>query len=182
MKLDQEQIKKICLAVLLLVALLYGYFAYLLGPLQQSQRNSVNGIASMGPQITAAKAQLAKTADLEKKAPDAVTFLTNIKSSIPDGAPIAWFPPKMASFFKKVGIEKCTTHLVSEGADPMPGFKREVWSIDVPRVEFTTLGRAISSLENEEPLLTITNVSIDASRDDAQYQHASIVLMTLVKS
>jgi len=182
MKMDQEQVKKIVLSVLLLVALLYGYFAYLLGPLQQSERIATGGIASMGPQIAAAKGQIAKTATLEAQAPDAIAFLTNLKNTIPDGAPIAWFPPKMSDFFKAHGIDKCTTHLVSEGADEMPGFKKLTWAIDVPRVEFVPLGKAISALENGEPLLTILNVSIDATREDAQYQHATLVITTLVKS
>jgi hypothetical protein len=183
MKLEQEQIKKIALGGLLLVALLYGYFTYLLGPLKQSEANAENGITSITPQIADAKSQIAKTAALETQAPAATAFLTTLKNNIPDGAPIAWFPPKMADFFKSHGIEKCTTHLVSEGTDSvLPGFKRLVWSIDVPKVEFVPLGVAISSLENDEPLLTILNVSVDATREDAQYQHATLVVATLVKS
>jgi hypothetical protein len=182
MKLEQEQIKKIALAVLLVAALIYGYFAYLLGPLQESAKNAADGIVTITPQIADAKQQIAKTADLERKAPQATAFITQLKNSIPDGAPIAWFPPKMADFFKSHGIEKCTTHLVSESPDTMPGFKRLVWAIDVPRVEFVPLGAAISSLENNEPLLTILNVSVDATREDAQYQHATLVVSTLVKS
>ena len=88
----------------------------------------------------------------------------------------------MAQFFKSHGIDKCTTRLVSEGDDSMPGFRKIVWAIDVPKVEFVPLGLAISSLENNEPLLTILNVSIDAIREDAQYQHATLILSTLVKS
>jgi len=182
MKLEQEQIKKIALSALLLVALLYGYFTYLLDPLQLGEKNATNGMAAILPQISDAKQQIAKAADLETKAPQATAFLTDLKNSIPDGAPIAWFPPKMADFFKDHGIDKCTTHLVSEGPGPMPGFRKLVWSVDVPKVEFTPLGIAISSLENDEPLLTILNVSVDATREDAQYQHATLILSTLVKS
>ena len=182
MKLDQEQIKKIALAVLLLCALLYGYFNYLLGPLQQGEKNATNGIAAIGPQISDAKQQIAKAADLETKAPKATAFLSEIKDSIPDGEPIAWFPPKMADFFRAHGIDKCTTHMVSEAPDPMPGFNKIVWSIDVPKVEFIPLGMAIAALENDDPLTTILNVSVDATREDAQYQHATLILTTLVKS
>jgi hypothetical protein len=182
MKLEPEQIKKIALSVLLLIALLYGYFTYLLGPLQQSEKNATNGIATVIPQISDAKTQIAKTAELEAKAPEATAFLTSLKNTIPDGAPIAWFPPKMTDFFRAHGIEKCTTRLVSEGGDAMPGFRKLVWAIDVPKVEFVPLGMAISCLENDEPLLTILNVSIDATREDAQYQHATLILTTLVKS
>jgi hypothetical protein len=182
MKLDQEQIKKIALSVLLLIALLYGYFTYLLGPVQQAEKDATNGIAAVTPQIADAKAQITKAAALEKQAPEAIAFLNNLKDTIPDGEPIAWFPPKIAGFFKSHGIEKCTARIVSEGADVMPGFKKMVWSIDLPKVEFVPLGMAISSLENDEPLLTIQNVTIEATREDAQYQHATLILTTLVKS
>ena len=182
MKLDQEQIKKIALSLLLLVALLYGYFTFLLGPVKQAELGANNGINSIIPQISDAKQQITKTAALEKQAPDAIAFLNNLKSSMPDGAPIAWFPPKISDFFRSHGIDKCTTHIVSDGGDAMPGFKKVTWSIDIPKVEFVPLGMAISSLENDEPLLTIQSVSVEALREDAQYQHATLVLTTLVKS
>jgi hypothetical protein len=182
MKLDQDQMKKIGLCLAVFAALLYGYYAYLLGPLKDNEQKAISGIASLQPQIADAKSQITKTADLERKAPVATAFLDSIKSSIPDGEPIAWFPPKMALFFKSHGIDKCTTHLVSEEQDDMPGFRKIVWAIDVPKVEFVPLGLAIASLENDEPLLTVLNVSIDATREDAQYQHATLILSTLVKS
>jgi len=182
MKLNQDQVKKIALSLLLLCALLYGYFAYLLGPLQQGVLTANNGIAATIPAIADAKKQISRTADLEVKAPQATAFLVAIKNSIPDGEPIAWFPPKMADFFKARGIDKCTTHIISEAPDTMPGFKRIVWSIDVPKIEFIPLGMAISTLENTEPLMSVTNVSIDATRENAQYQHATLTVTTLVKS
>jgi len=181
-KLEQEQLKKIGICVAALAVLLYVYFAFLLGPLQDSEHKAVVGIASLEPQISGAKQQITKTAQLEKQAPQATAYLNSLRDTIPDGEPIAWFPPKMASFFRSKGIEKCTTHLVSESSDSMPGFRKIVWAVDVPKVEFVPLGLAISSLENNEPLLTILNVSIDAIREDAQYQHATLILSTLVKS
>jgi hypothetical protein len=182
MKLEQDQIKKIGLSLAVLVALLYGYFVFLLGPVQDGEQKAIAGVASLEPQIADAKQQITKTAALEKKAPFATAFLTNLKNTIPDGAPIAWFPPKMSQFFRSLGIEKCTTRLVSESESGMPGFRKLVWDIDVPKVEFVPLGIAISTLENNEPLLDILNVTVDATREDAQYQHATLVLSTLVKS
>jgi hypothetical protein len=182
MKLEPAQIKKIGITLAVLVVLLYCYFSFLLVPLNKFERTATSGIATLEPQIADAKQQIVKTAELEKKAPDATAFLANLRDTIPDGAPIAWFPPKMADFFKARGIEKCTTRLVSEAPDSMPGFRKVVWSIDVPKVEFVPLGIAIASLENDEPLLNILNVSIDATREDAKYQHAVLLVSTLVKS
>jgi hypothetical protein len=182
MKLEQEQLKKIGVSVVVLAVLLYSYFNFLLDPLKASEQRATAGLAALGPQIEDGKKQIAATADLEKKAPEATAFLKRLKDSVPDGAPIAWFPPKMTVFFKKHGIEKCTTRLMSEAPDSKPGFRRLVWAVDVPRVEFVHFGAVISTLENEEPLLNILDVSIEASRDDAEYQHASMTLCTLVKS
>jgi hypothetical protein len=182
MKLNEDQIKKIGLSLAVLAVLLYGYFAYLLGPLEKRVQDATSGIGATEPAIADAQKQIAKTAELEKQAPEATAFLNNLKNSMPDGAPIAWFPPKMADFFKKHGIDKCTTRMMSEAQDTMPGFKKITWSVDVPRAEFVPLGVAISNLENDEPLLNILDVSIDAAREDAQYQHATLILTTLVKS
>ena len=88
----------------------------------------------------------------------------------------------MAQFFKRHGIDKCSTHMGSTIGDPMPGFQRIIWSIDIPKVEFVPLGAAISSLENEQPLLTIQSISIEAIREDAQHQHVTLTVSTLVKS
>ncbi|MGA3171212.1 MAG: hypothetical protein ABSE62_09370 [Chthoniobacteraceae bacterium] len=182
MKLDQAQAKKIGLTLAVLAALLYGYFSFLLGPLQHQEQMARNGIADLGPQIDDAKQQIAKTAELEKQAPAATAFLENLKNSIPDGAPIAWFPPKIADFFHSHGIDKITTRLQSESDDSLPGFKKITWTIDIPKVEFVPLGEAIASLENDEPLTAVLNISVDAIREDAQYQHATLIIETLVKS
>ena len=182
MKFEPEQIKKIGLGLGVVAVLLYCYFAFLLGPLQQNERAAISNIASLEPQIADGKVQIAKTAELEKQAPDATAYLNQLKSTIPDGAPIAWFPTKMAEFFRRHGIEKCTIHMVSDSVDSMPGFRKIVWSIDVPKVEFVPLGAAIAALENDEPLLTVLTVNIEALREDAQHQHATLLLSTLVKS
>lgn len=183
MKLGKEEIKKIAASLLLLAALLWAYFAFLLGPLEANEEKSAVGIQTLEPQIAEAKEQLAKTAKLEKKAPVATAALNQLKSTIPDGAPIAWFPPRMASFFKRHGIEKAATHLVSEEPDSgLPGFRKLIWAVEIQRVEFIPFGQAMSSLENEEPLLNVINVTVEATREDAQYQHAVLTVSTLVKS
>jgi hypothetical protein len=63
----------------------------------------------------------------------------------------------------------------------LPGFRRISWGIDIPKVEFATLGQAVAALENEEPLLEISTLQIDASRDDVEAQHAVLTVNNLVK-
>lgn len=183
MKLGKEEIKKIGASVLLLTGLLWAYFALLLGPLETNEEKSATGIQVLEPQIADAKQQIVKTAALEKKAPVATAALNQLKSGIPDGAPIAWFPPRMADFFKRHGIEKTSVHLVSEEPDSgVPGFRKLIWAVEIQKVEFVSFGQAVASLENEEPLLNVINVTVEATREDAQFQHAVLTVSTLVKS
>lgn len=182
MKIEPEQLKKMGLVLGALGILLYVYFEFLLGPVQDTGRKDTAGIQTLEPQIADAKTQISKTGDLEKQAPNSTAYLTSLKNSIPDGEPIAWFPPKMNGFFKSHGIEKSGTHLSSEAPDPMPGFRKIVWIIDLPKVDFTTLGLAICALENNEPLISVVSFTIDATREDAQNQHVTLTISTLVKS
>ena len=182
MKLGKEQIQKIFLGLLLLIGLLYVYFALLLAPVSKNIASANASAASLEPQINDAKKQISKTAALEKEAPAAIQTLDQLKSAIPEGAPVAWFPPRMAEFFKRQGIDKTVTRLTNELPEKdLPGFRRLVWAIDVPKVEFTPLGIALAGLENEEPLLQVTNVAIDTSKEDVQYQHATLTVATIVK-
>ena len=166
----------------MLIGLLYCYFSMLLGPLATSQAKAEKTIKDTEPQILAAKKQLQKTAQLKLQAPAANEVFDQLKSKMPEGAPVAWFPPRMAEFFKRQGIDKSLTRLANEFPEKdLPGFRKLVWAIDLPKVEFAPLGIAIAALENEEPLLQITNISIETVKEDPQNQHAILTVATLVK-
>ncbi len=181
MKLDKDNTQKIVLAVILLVGLVYCYFTMLLGPLDKGQIAATHRMAELTPQIAAARETIKATQALEAKAPVANETLEQIKGMIPMGAPIAWFPPRMADFFKRQGIEKSATRLSGDLLDPsMPGFRKLLWTIDLPKVEFVPLAIAIQGLENEEPLIEVTSLQI-ATGGDPQFQHASITLCAIVR-
>jgi len=182
MKLGKEEIQKIFLSVLLLIGLLYCYFTMLLGPLSKDETNARNTVASLVPQIDRAKAAIKDVAAREKSAPAYTKTIDEIKSLIPEGAPIAWFPPMITGFFKNHGLDKTPVHAAGEaGEKDLAGFKRISWSVDIPRVEVSQLGKVISDLENEHPLLEITSLHIDALKENPQYQHASLSLSIIVK-
>lgn len=182
MKLGKEEIQKIALGGLLLVGLLYAYFTMLLGPLSIKQAKAEKAIKELEPQIAEAKKQLQKTDQLKKQAPAANEVLDQLKSNMPEGAPVAWFPPRMAEFFKRQGMDKTLTRLTNEFTEKdLPGFRKLVWAIDLPKTEFVPLGIAIAALENEEPLLQIANISIEAVKDDPENQHAILTVATFVK-
>src|ERR1700722_5797609 len=169
MKFGKDEIQKIFLGLLLLIGLLYCYFNLMLGPLDRQEAGSLEAIKALEPQIHDAQNQRKKTENVEARAPMATKTLEQIKALIPAGAPIAWFPPKIADFFKRQGIDKVATRLNSEAPDKdLPSFRRLSWGIELQRVEFVSLASAVASLENEEPLLEVTNVQVESNPADPQ--------------
>lgn len=182
MKIGKDEIQKIFLASLLFGGVIYCYFTMLLGPLNRREKAAEQRIAELGPQIEAARSQIRKTHNLEIQAPEVSSVLDSINALIPDGAPIAWFPPRMVEFFKRQGIEKTSTRLTNELAEKdLAGYRRLIWSVDLPKAEFTPLAIAIAGLENEEPLLQITNLTIESIKEDVQYQHALLSIGSIAK-
>ena len=69
MKLGKEEIQKLVLGGLMVIGVIYCYFTLLLGPLSRQQAATRKGIEDLGPMIAAAKAQIARTANVERAAP-----------------------------------------------------------------------------------------------------------------
>ncbi len=181
-KLGKEEIQKIVLGSLLLLGVIYSYFDLLLGPLTKRAEQTQVSIKALGPEIENAKAQIAKTQQMEKEAPKSVLPMRQVEAMIPEGAPVAWFPTRITEFFKKQGIDKVSTRMVGEAVDKdLPGFRKIAWGIDLPKVEFVPFGQAVAALENEEPLLEISAVQIDSSRDDVEMQHVFLTVNNIVK-
>lgn len=182
MKLGKEEIQKLVLGVLLFFGLIYSYFDLLLGPLVKRQEATHASIVALGPEIAAAKAQVERTRQLEAGAVTAQLTARQVDAMIPEGSPVAWFPTRMGEFFKKQGIDKALTRMNGEVPDKeLAGFRKLVWGVDLPKVEFVTFAEAVAALENEEPLYEIAALQIDASREDVESQHALITLNNLVK-
>ncbi len=182
MKLDKEEIQKIVLGALLLLGVVYSYFDLLLGPLTKRAEVTQAGIVSLGPEIANAKEQIAKTEQLEKDTPKLTLPMRQAEAMIPEGAPVAWFPTRMTDFFKKQGIDRASTRMTNETpVKELPGFRRIAWGVDLPKVDFAVFGQAVAALENSEPLLEITGLQIDTSREDLESQHAFLTVNNLVK-
>ena len=182
MKLGKEEIQKLALGVLLFFGLIYSYFDLLLGPLSKRQDATRQSIVALGPEIANAKSQIEKTKQMEAEAKNAQMTARQVEAMIPEGSPVAWFPTRMTEFFKKQGIDKALTRMNGELPDKeLPGFRKLVWGVDLPKVEFVSFAQAVAVLENEEPLFEIAALQIDASREDVEAQHALITLNNLVK-
>ncbi len=183
MKLEKEEKQKIAIGVILLVALLYGYFAMLLGPLSLQQESTKAKIVELEPKLASAKATIKSAETAERNSPKAATALAQISSLIPEGAPIAWFPPQVSEIFKDAGPEKAVTRNLAEAADKdVPTVRIASWSIDIPKVEFVSFAAALAEFENEEPLVQVTSVVLEPARDDVQSQHVALNVNSIIKT
>jgi hypothetical protein len=138
----------------------------------------------MQGKLAASKSETTRAANLEKEATDATTRYAALQALSPEGAPIAWFPPRMKAFFANQQIDKVTAK--PEGAPivykqtELNDWSKHSWQIDLPQTDFSTAGKAIAALENTEPLLAITKLSIRGVSEDAQFQQVVFSATTAI--
>jgi hypothetical protein len=182
MKPRKEDIQKITLGLLMAVGVVYGYFTLLLGPLKKKQMSVSASIAALDPEIAKAKADLQRSKQIQVDAPKAATTMAQIDGMIPEGAPVAWFPTLISEFFKKQGVEKLTTRMSSEVAEKdLTGYRRINWGVDVPKVDCMRFAASLAELENQEPLIEIQGLTIEALREEPEAQHVLLTLNNIVK-
>jgi hypothetical protein len=182
MKLEKEEIQKIVLGGMMLAVLLYSYFFVFLAGLNTSEKGAATQLAEIQPKLDKAASDFAALEGLKVRVPEATQTMDAVGAMIPEGAPMAWFPPRIAEFMKRHGIDRCTTRLTNELPDPdMPGYKRLVWSVELPKVEFIPFSIALAGLDNEEPLLEIANIQVEANRDNPQFQRVLMTVSNIVR-
>ena len=184
-KFSKDQIQKMVLSAIGFFVLLYVYFSFFLGPLNRSRNGMLASIADLQTKMASSKNELAKVKNLEQQATAATNRFAAFKALSPEGAPIAWFPPRIKTFFANEQIDKANARLDASEAFTQPelsGWINNRWTIDIPETDFATLGVAVAKLENTEPLTSITKLSIRASAAEPQSQQVTLVLATtLVK-
>lgn len=184
-KFSKDQIQKMALSAIGFFILLYVYFSFFLGPLSRSRDSMLGTIADLQNKMGNSKNELLKVKNLEKQASAATERFAALQALSPEGAPIAWFPPRIKTFFANQNIDKANARLDTSEAFPQPelsGWVNDAWTIDIPETDFATLGRAMAKLENTEPLITVTKLAIRASAAEPQYQQVTMsVDTTLVK-
>ncbi|MGI9115304.1 MAG: hypothetical protein ACR2FX_09785 [Chthoniobacterales bacterium] len=181
--MNKEQTKKIILGAFCLIGLLYVYFAFFLGPLHKGEAAMNGEIDDLQQKIASSKGEIAKADRLEESARAATSHYDALRALTPDGAPIAWFPPKIRNFFNEQHIDKATVRLdttTPSKEKELSNWSRYVWSVDLPQADFATLGQAICALENSEPLLAIKKLTIRASTESPQLQQVTLTLSTLI--
>lgn len=183
LKLTKDQIQKVILSSIGFIVLVYVYFSFFLGPLNRSRDTMLATINEVQGKIDNSKTEITKASNLEKQATSATTRFAALKTLSPEGAPIAWFPPRMKAFFANQQMDKATARLENSApykeAD-LSNWVRHNWLIELPQADFSTLGNALAALENSEPLLSITRLNIRAVPDDQQLQQVTLTASTAI--
>ena len=182
-KLSKDQIQKISLSVLGFIGLIYCYSNFFLGPLNKSRAAMSAAIAEVQGKTASSVEEMKKTSKLEAQAKEATGRYEALKGTTADGAPIAWFPPKLRAFFQSHGIDKVTARLETSADFKQPELSdwlKDTWVIEMPQSDYTDLGTAIATLENSEPLLAIQHIVIHAEPDEPQYQQVSLLAQTVL--
>jgi hypothetical protein len=180
---NKDQTKKLFLGGLGLIALVYVYFSFFLGPLNKSRNIVQNKIKDLQTKVATSKAEISKATKLEETAHAATVRYEALRALSPDGAPIAWFPPRMKTFFSNHQIDRVTTRLESSGdfkEKELAGWSRYLWDIDLPQADFESLGNAMAQLENTNPLLSIKKLRIHAAPEDPEMQKIVFTAATII--
>jgi hypothetical protein len=181
--MNKDQTKKLVLGGLGLIALLYVYFSFFLGPLNKSRNAVQTKINDLQTKISTSKAEISKATKLEETARSATTRYDALRALSPDGAPIAWFPPRMKTFLTSHQIDKGTTRLETNSTfkeKELANWSRYLWIVDLPQADFESLGNAIAQLENTNPLLSIKKLRIHAASDDPEMQQVVFTASTTI--
>jgi hypothetical protein len=183
-KPKKDQIKKLCLSIVGFIFLLYVYFTFFLGPLNRSRDVMLGKIKEVQSKLDASKEQMNKAVRLEQNAKTSTSRFAAIKGLNPEGAPIAWFPPQVRVFFANQQVDKAAARLEGSAAfkqTELAGWMKYNWIIDLPQADYATLGRAIAELENTDPLLAITKLSIHTLPDQPQFQHIDLAAVNIIE-
>lgn len=184
--LTKDQIQKLGLCAGGLVVLVYVYFSFFLGPLNKSRATMQQTIVDLQGKLTNSKGELLRAASLETEATAATTRYAALQALSPEGAPIAWFPPRIKAFFSNQQIDKATAKPeAGAGAlykqPELAGWLRYGWQIDLPQADYAMVGKAIAQLENSEPLLAVSRLSIKDGGQNAQFQQITLSVNTAIK-
>jgi len=168
----------------LLGGTIYCYLTFLLNPLRASEAAAVAESETLQKKITEADGKMRGFNTLKAQAAESGELVAQVNSFIPNGAPIAWFPPRIRAFFDRQGLKGSVVRLRStERPEPelTKGFINGSWVIDIPQTGFFPFGIALAGLENEEYLLEITDLKIGTRADNPENQNVSIEAATLLK-
>jgi hypothetical protein len=184
LKIKKDQVQKLVLSAIGFFILLYVYFNFFLGPLNKSRNAMLLKINDRQSKLSDSKTEITKAANLEQQAAKATAHFAALKALNSEGAPIAWFPPRIKVFFANQQIDKAFARLESTAAfkqSELSSWTKYNWIIDLPQADFDPLGTAIAELENSEPLLSVTKIKIQTLPDQAEFQQVTLTAATIIQ-
>lgn len=185
MKLNKDQVRKAALVGLCAAGALYYYGVEMLGPLSAKASKAGKACDELRQKIDEARPKINRVAAVEAGDPNAAAareIYAAMDACIPSSDPIAWFPTRLTGLFRAAGIPKQNYRCNAASASPQfPGYKPSNWSIELPGVDFVTLGKSLAALENQEGLIQITGLQVEATLKEPDKHHAQLTLSTLVK-
>ena len=182
MKLNKDQKQKIALGTMLMVGIVYVTNEFLLSPLASERETLTAEMTASEPTLREMRGQIVKARTLATKGPEASNLLAQVDAMIPDGAPIAWCPPKIVDFFKKYEIDRVSARMVTEAPEKdLIGYRRLVWNLDIPHVDFATFTHALADFETSETLFEFTGFELQAQSDHLDSQRAILTAQNIIK-
>jgi len=184
LKIKKDQVQKLALSAIGFFILLYVYFNFFLGPLNKSRDSMLLEIDDRQRKLSDSKSEIAKAANLEHQAAKATARFAALKDLNPEGAPIAWFPPRIKAFFANQQIDKAFARMESNTPfkqSELSSWSNYTWIIDLPQADFDTLGTAIAKLENTEPLISVTKIKIQTAADQPEFQQVTLTAATIIE-
>ena len=149
MTLSKNETQKIVLSGIALVAVIYVFFAFFLNPLEANREKMQVQIADYEAKLAGSAKVLHDVEVLSRSAQTATAHFADLTATIPDGAPVAWFPPRMKQFFAGEGVVADSIHLIDSAPFNQPELDRFAsynWSVALESVPFPSFAQALAQL------------------------------------
>ena len=183
MQMDAEKRNKVILGGLIICVVLYGLWTYFVEPTSKSLVSSEAAITQIQTDLRKAKATISRIDELGKKLAAAAELESKMFSGQPEGAPVAWLPPRLEAFFARQGV-RC---VAKSSGDPKPlspdAAELQVysWMVEFTRVDFLKFGAALAAFETSQPLFVISEVQINHSPDEPEFQNVTLQIQNIIK-
>ena len=186
MAAKKKLIWRLGLAVFLALAGIWLVFRCAIVPAEQREHQIHIEMASVQAQTSEARIALKLLQNLKTQSVDALAELRRMDSAFPNTPPVVWVPERVKQYFGRFGFPELTVRQIAalEAAE-LPGYERILWSTHLPMKNVAKqmggLLLAIANLKEEEPLLRVADVTIEASASEPGFHSAVVTFSTLLR-
>ncbi|MGF1657161.1 MAG: hypothetical protein ACFCU3_09305 [Verrucomicrobiales bacterium] len=188
MNLSAEQQKNIMLCGLGLLIGVIVFWQFLIGPAQATITQSERDQTRLKGDIDKFQSQLRRNQNLQNEANKIRERYKELFDALPQGEPVAWFPPRIEGFFLRQGLQTIARPAVAAGGgrgaatdEFGSSFRALRWDVDFVKASYMRLGMAVASLENVDPLVSVKGVTVEFNPEDPEHQRITLTLQSLVR-